>query len=100
MTIAMRLKSMYLSSNGATANVVHHDLELDFQGNDFLIVNISTYQQMSQTAIDSRKIPTDLQFGVWGTIEVYLFPKMSLPFPTFPGGLENTYSQFSRKLFD
>ena len=31
---------MYLPSNGATTNVVHHDLDLHFQGHDFWNVNM------------------------------------------------------------
>ena len=27
-------------------------------------------------------------------------PELVFPFPTFPGGVENAYSQFFRKLFD
>ena len=34
-TIALRQEVMYLPSNGAYSNVVHHDLDLDFQGNEF-----------------------------------------------------------------
>ena len=51
-TITIRMKVVYLSSNSATANVVHHGLDLHFQGHGFLIVNFATYQQILQTAID------------------------------------------------
>ena len=53
-------------------------------------------QRISQTARDSRKIPTDSQSVIRGT----KFPKFVLPFPPFPGGVESTYSQFSPKLFN
>ena len=58
--------------------------------------------------------PTDLRSGYsrsqnsnissiqWegdNTYKFVLFPKRLLPFPTFPGGMENTYSQFLRNLF-
>ena len=40
-TTAIRLEVMYLPKNGATANAVHHDLEIYFQDHEYLIVNIS-----------------------------------------------------------
>ena len=91
---------MHLTSNGATVNVVHRDLDLNFQGHEFLIVNILIYQRISQTAIDSRTIPTGFQSGGWITMEFYLFPKIVLPFPPFRGETKNTHSQFSHKMFD
>ena len=90
---------MYLPSNGATANVAHRDLDLNLQAHDFVIVNISIYQRISQMTIDSRKISRDFQTGVFGNMQIYHFPRILLPFPPFPDGVENTYSQFSRKLF-
>ena len=85
---------------GPITNVVHHDLNLHFQGHEVLNVNFSIYEWISQTAIDSHTIPTDLQSTVRGTIKLYRFPKILHPFPTFPGEVQTTYSQFSRKLFD
>ena len=70
---------MYLPSNGATVNVVHHDTDLYFQVHEFLIVNISIYVDISMnlaTAIDSRN-------GCAGTIPVYLSQKILLPFHNF-----------------
>ena len=60
-----------------------------------------TGQRILQTAIDSRKIPTHPQLGWRGTIQIchLSFPKIVLPFSPFPGGVENTCGQFSRKLF-
>ena len=69
---------MYLPSNGATANV-----------------EISIYERSSQTAIDSRKIPTDhhiYQFGVWGRAQKFIFSPTILLL--FPDGMENMYNQF------
>ena len=40
-TTVIRWEVIYLPSNGDTGNVVHHDLDLHFQGHEFLIVNIS-----------------------------------------------------------
>ena len=34
-TIAIRWEVRYLPWNGATVNLVHHDLDLQFQGNNF-----------------------------------------------------------------
>ena len=62
-TIVTRLEEVHLPSNGGTANAVHLDIELHFRGHAFLNVNITIYQLISQTATDSRKIPTDLQSG-------------------------------------
>ena len=42
-------------SNGAITNVVHYDLNLNFQGHEVLNVNISIYQRICQTAEDSHK---------------------------------------------
>ena len=54
-----------------------------------------------QTAIDRRKIPRDPQSGLLvDNTNLSLSPKIVLAFPRFPGGVENTYSQFSRKLFN
>ena len=78
-TIAIRYEVRYLPSNGAVANVEHRDFDLHLQGHEFLIVNILIYQRIVQTTIDSCKIPMDLQFGVRGTIQFYLFPKSLLP---------------------
>ena len=65
-------------SNGAALNVVYHDLDPHFQGNEFLNMNIS------QTAIDSRIIRTDLQPRVEGTIQFYHFsPKYCFPIHLF-----------------
>ena len=50
---------MNLRSNGASVNVVHCDLDINVQDQEFLIVNISIYQRISQTVKDSRKISTD-----------------------------------------
>ena len=67
---------MHLPSNGATANVVHHDLDLNFQGHEFFIVNISIYQQISQTAIVVAKKIEQIFNPVCGeTTQVYLLPK-------------------------
>ena len=59
---------------------------------------ISIYQRISKTVVDIGTIPTALQSGVRVTLQIYIFQKMLLPFPSFPGGLENTYGQCSRKL--
>ena len=57
-------------SNGATANIEHHELDLYFQGHTILVVNISIYKRISQTDIDGRKLPTDIQSGVRRTTQV------------------------------
>ena len=88
---------MYLPSNGITGNVLHHDIDLHFQGHTFWNVSILISERISQTATDSRKIPTDIQSGVRGTIQVYLFSQ-NFYFLLFPAVVENSYSQFSRKL--
>ena len=54
-------------------------------------------QWIPQAARDNRKIPTDTQSVMRGTIHVYIFHKILLP---FPAGVENTYNQLSRKLFN
>ena len=72
-TISIRLEVMYLPSNGATASVIHHDPDLHFQRDEFLNVKISIYQRILQAAIDSHKIETDLHFGEWETLQVYVF---------------------------
>ena len=71
-----------------------------FKGTNLFIVNISLYQRISQTAIDIRKLPTNFQSGVIVENARLTSPKILLPFPPFPGGAENTYRQFSRKLFN
>ena len=38
------------------------------------------------------------QSGVWGQYKFIMFNTILIPFPPFPGGVKNTYSQFSRKL--
>ena len=58
-TIDIRKEVMYVLSNGATVNVAHIDLDLDFQGHEFFIENISKYQRMSQTVMDSRTFSRD-----------------------------------------
>ena len=89
-TLLLSWDMKYLPSNGTTVNVIHRDLDLHFQGHEFLIVNISIYQQISQTAIDSRKIQTDFQSGLRRTIQLLsFFPKILLPFPSFPCEVEN-----------
>ena len=63
--IAIRKEVMYLLSNGSFANVEHCNLDLNFEGHEFLKGIISIYQRISQTAIGSLKIPTDLQSCLW-----------------------------------
>ena len=67
------------------ANVIHHDLDLRFQHQEFVNVKISIYQRISQTAIDSRKIPMDPHSGVRDTMQVYHFfpPKLRFLFHLF-----------------
>ena len=55
-------------------------------------------QRILQTARESRKISRDPQSGMREQCKFILSPKNWLPFPTFSGGVENTCSQFSRKL--
>ena len=42
----------------------------------------------------------DPQSGMQGTISLPFPAQILLPFPTFPDGVKNTCSQFSRKLFN
>ena len=53
-----------------------------------------------------KRLKTDEKF-LWilnpvcrGQYKFTISPKIVLPFLTFPGGVENTCSQFSRKLFN
>ena len=39
-TIAIKYEVMYLPSNGTIVNVVHHDINLHFQGHKISSVNI------------------------------------------------------------
>ena len=96
-TTAIRWEVIYLPSNGGTGNVVHHDLDLHFQDHEFVVVNISI--NGSRKRLDSCKIPTDFQFGVWKQDKL-IFSQIFCSIPPFSGGVENTYSQFSSKLFD
>ena len=58
---------------------------------------------------DSRKIPTGPQFDMRFDVRyialeddtgLYFPPRILLTLPVFPGRVENTYCQFSRKLFN
>ena len=52
-------------------------------------------------AIDSCKIQNGSSIRcAANNASLSFFLKFSLPFPPFPGGVENAYSQFSRKLFN
>ena len=112
-TIAIREEIRYLPSNSAISDVVHQNFDLHFQVHEVLTVNISIYilhisilqnlgknLGISQTAIQSCKISMDLQSGVRRTILVYNFFRNLASSSTFSDGVKNTYSQFSRKLFD
>ena len=78
-------------------SVLLRDTEFSFSFSFLWMVG----QQISQTARESRKIPMGSQSSMLRTIQVYLFsPKIVLPFPAFPGGVANTYSQLSWKLFN
>ena len=85
---------MQLSTNGATANVVHHDLDLHFQGHYFLNVTISIYQRISQMAIGSRIIPADLQSSGLGQKQFLLSPKYCFLFQLFQVKLKTRIVSF------
>ena len=56
-------------------------------------------QWILQTVIDNHKIPTDLQSGIWGTIQVNLVsPKLCYLYLSRVKW--KTHSQFSQKLFN
>ena len=81
---------MYLPSNGATANVVNHDLELHFKDTNVYLWT-SRYINGSHTQL---KIVAKFQL-----ISNAVCGNNFAPFPPFPGGVKNMCSQCSRKVF-
>ena len=59
-TIAIRQEAMYLPSNGATANVVYHDLDLHSQEHEFWNVNISKMVRASEKCSSVTFIEVDI----------------------------------------
>ena len=55
-------------------------------------------QRLSQMAIDNSTILTDLQSGRREQYKFISFSKIVFHFSPFPGGVENTFSQFARNL--
>ena len=87
-TIVIRYEVVYLPSN-----VVHHDPDLLFKVTNVWNMTISIYQRISQTAIDSRKIPTSIRCTAKSK-DCIFSPQILLHFPPFAGGVGNTYSLF------
>ena len=68
---------------GATANVVHHDRDLHFQGHEFGYDRIAIYERISHNS-NEYSFWCDVRWK----IHHYFVPKISLHFASCPGGVE------------